>query len=101
MKDFFRKIRYIIKQGYNPYWYYWFDLLTERKLKYRKGQCIDCYECCKYVDYGHCKYVDILKKRCIIYNNRKCLIWFPVSQKEIKFRQSVQPGFKCKFYFKK
>jgi hypothetical protein len=96
----FKKILYLLKQGYNPYFLYWFDLLTERKVKYRVGECIDCVECCKYICGCHCMYVDKEKKRCKIYDKRTCNKWFPVSQKEIDYRAKIQPGFKCKFSFK-
>jgi hypothetical protein len=97
----FKKIWYMIRHWYHPYPLYSFDLLTERHLKNRKGECVDCFECCRYSDYGHCKYVDTVKKRCKIYNKRKCDIWFPVSQKEIDYMTSIKPNFYCKFYFTK
>lgn len=97
-----KKILYLLKQRYNPYHLYWFDLLTERQLKNRKGNCVECIECCRY-NCGSCKCycnnADLEHKRCKIYDNRKCNIWFPVSQKEIDCRIKVQPGFKCKFSF--
>jgi hypothetical protein len=95
-----KKILYILRQRYNPYLLYWFDLLTERHLKNRLGKCIDCVECCKYIQ-GQCQYVDLKTNRCTIYNKRKCDKWFPVSQKEIDYMAKCKPGFKCKFEFKK
>ena len=104
-----KKIKYIITQRYNPYPLYWFDLLTERYLKNKKGECINCVECCKYncicakekeID-CYCQFVDLKIKRCIIYNNnRNCNIWFPISQKEIDYRKKIQPNFECKFSFR-
>ena len=89
-----KKIKYLLS-GYNPYKLYWFDLLTERHLKSRVGECIDCIECCKYncdccktkETECYCKYVDLKNKRCTVYNNRNCNIWFPISQKEIDVRK--------------
>lgn len=97
-----RKILYILRHRYNPYPLYWFDLLTERHVKNRVGECIDCIECCHYVcgDGGcYCRNVDKESKRCKIYGNRTCNVWFPVSQKEIDCRAKIQPGFKCRFSF--
>ena len=102
-----KKIKYIITQRYNPYRLYWFDLLTERYIKNRRGECIDCVECCKYncvctketeID-CYCQFVDLEINRCIIHNKRTCNIWFPISQKEIDYRKEIQPNFKCKFSF--
>lgn len=101
----FRKIFYIISQRYNPYRFYWFDLLTERHLKNRIGECKDCIECCRYTCCNckqcYCSHVDIINKRCKIYDKRKCNIWFPISQKEINCRVEIQEDFQCKFNFKK
>ena len=94
-----KKIKYIIKQRYNPYPLYWFDLLTERHLKNRVGECIDCVECCRYICGCYCHNIDIVNKRCKVYPKSDCDIWFPVSQKEIDYRSKIQPGFKCKFSF--
>lgn len=104
-----KKIKYIITQRYNPYRLYWFDLLTERYIKNREGECINCVECCKYncvckmeIETNcYCSYVDLKNYRCNIYYNRTCNIWFPVSQKEIDCRKEIQPNFRCKFSFKK
>lgn len=86
-------------QRYNPYPLYWFDLLTERHLKNRMGECIDCFECCKYADGGQCQHVDSGTKRCKIYDHRTCDEWFPISQKELDYMKSVKPEFKCKLYW--
>jgi len=94
-----KKILYLITQRYNPYPLYWFDLLTERHLKNRIGECIDCFECCKHIDGGQCEHVDLESKRCKVYSKRTCDKWFPVSQKEIDYRAEIQPGFKCRFRF--
>lgn len=102
-----KKIWYMIRHGYNPYPMYWFDLLTERHLKHRVGECIDCLECCKYgcncVKVGscecYCSHVDIANRRCLIYDKRTCDIWFPISQKELDYMASVKPGFTCKYKF--
>jgi hypothetical protein len=95
-----KKLLYLFRQRYNPYPFYWFDLLTERHLKNRIGECVDCIKCCKHVEEGQCKFIDLEMKRCKIYNNRTCNEWFPVSQKEIDYRTKIQPGFECKFSFK-
>lgn len=104
-----KKIIYLLTQRYNPYPLYWFDLLTERNLKYRKGECINCIDCCKYncncvkdVESNcYCRYVDLENYRCTIYYKRTCNIWFPISQKEIDYRKEIQSNFNCKFSFKK
>ena len=103
-----KKVLYMLKHGFNPYPFYWFDLLTERHLKNRVGECENCIECCRYlcnckISNGgscYCKNVDLKSKRCKIYNNRTCNIWFPISQKEIDNRKRFDPNFKCKFSFK-
>jgi len=95
------KLKYIFTHRYNPYFFYWFDLLTERKLKYRFGECVDCIGCCKYSCGCACEYADIKAKRCTIYNNRSCDVWFPISQKELDYMASIKPNFRCKFSFKK
>src|SRR5690554_3824795 len=100
MKTTIKKMLYLLKQQYNPYPLYFFDLLTERHLKNRIGECYDCFECCKHVDGGQCKYVDLETKKCKIYDKRNCNEWFPVSQKEIDYRAKIQSGFKCRFSFK-
>jgi hypothetical protein len=97
MKKTMKKIVYLLR-GYNPYFLYWFDLLTERHIKNRKGSCIDCCNCCKHDDW-HCEHIDAVKKRCLIYKNRWCNEWFPVSPKELKFMESIKPGLECKFYW--
>ena len=102
-----KKILFVIKQRYNPYPFYWFDLLTERHVKNRRGVCNDCVMCCMYScaclreqeGLCYCMYVDLEKKRCKVYDKRTCNIWFPVSQKEIDHRTKIQPDFKCKFIF--
>ena len=93
------KILYLLKYRYNPYLFYWFDLLTERHIKNRIGECIDCIECCKHVGGGQCVFANSKDKRCNIYNNRTCDVWFPVSQKELDFMTEIKPGFKCRFSF--
>lgn len=95
-----KKIFYLLSQRYNPYPLYFFDLLTERHLKNRVGDCIDCINCCQYVCGCYCSNVDLELKRCKIYDNRKCDEWFPVSQKEIDYMAEVKPGFKCRYSFK-
>lgn len=95
-----RKLIYILKHRYNPYPTYWFDLLTERHLKNRQGECVDCVECCRYLCGCLCEHVNKETKRCNIYENRTCYEWFPISQKDIDYRASIQPGFKCKLSFK-
>lgn len=95
-----KKLRYLFKQRYNPHPMYWFDLLTERHIKNRTGECKDCFDCCKYTVSGHCKYVDVKNKRCTVYNDRQCDQWFPVSQKELDYMKKVKPGIECKFGFK-
>ena len=103
MKSFFSKLKYIFSDGgYNPYWNYWFDLLTERHLKNRLGKCEDCLECCKFNDDSgrHCEQADLKTKRCKIYNKRTCDQWFPVSPKELALMYQWKLGFKCKFSWK-
>ena len=96
----YKKLKYIITHGfYHPYFPYWFDLFTERHIKNRIGECIDCIECCKHIGGGQCQYINLKSKRCNIYNHRTCDIWFPVSQKELDFMNSISPRFKCKFSF--
>jgi hypothetical protein len=107
MRIILKKLKYLFS-GYNPYPFYWFDLLTERHVKNRGGECFDCLECCKYncdcckshTSDCFCKHVDLEKKRCRIYDIRTCNVWFPVSKKEIDIRIKFQPEFKCKFIFK-
>ncbi len=99
MKDFIKKIYYLLSQNYRPYKGYWIDLLTERFIKDRIGKCVDCVECCKYVYGGQCRHINIRTNRCKIYEIRTCNIWFPVSQKEIDYRRRIQKGFNCKFRF--
>jgi len=97
-----KKLKYIFThQMYHPYFGYWFDLLTERKLKYRTGECVDCVECCRYSCGCLCSHVNPITKRCIIYDKRTCDVWFPISQKEIDYMAKVKPGFKCRFKFEK
>lgn len=100
MTDVIKKLRYLLK-GYNPYPLYFFDLLTNRHIKNRVGECVDCIECCKHIGGGQCEHADIKTKRCKIYNKRTCDEWFPISQKELDFMTEIKPGFKCKFSFKK
>lgn len=104
------KIKYITTHGfYHPYFPYWFDLLTERKLKYRTGKCVDCVECCKYNCHCcksksfdcYCSFVDLKNKRCKIYDHRDCNVWFPISQKELDCWKKWRMDFKCKFKFEK
>ena len=96
-----KKIKYMVKHRYNPYFFYWLDLLTERKLKYRVGECIDCIECCKHHLYV-CPHADLKTKRCDVYKNRTCNVWFPISQKEIEYFKKIKgKSFKCKFSFTK
>lgn len=99
MKDFWKKLKYIIVHQYNPYPMFWYDLFTERHIKNRIGECVDCSECCRFLCGCYCVHVDRDRWRCKIYDDRKCHVWFPVSQKEIERRESIQPGFKCKFRF--
>ena len=94
-----KKIKYILKTHYHPYWGYWFDLFTERHLKNRVGECVDCAECCRYSCGCFCEHVK--NNRCLIYDHRTCDIWFPISQKEIDYFNTIKPNFKCKFSFKK
>jgi len=94
-----KKIILLLKEGYNPYPFYWFDLLTERHLKYRKGECVDCFDCCKYDEFACCEHVEINQKRCKIYNNRNCDQWFPISPKELEFMKSWKPWMNCKYSF--
>lgn len=105
MKKLIHKISYMLKTGYNPYPLYWYDLLTERYLKDRIGECTNCIQCCRYIcgscQECYCIYTDRQNLRCTIYDHRKCNIWFPVSQKEIDYRAKIQPGFKCRFIFNK
>lgn len=95
-----KKLRYLFSQRYNPYLFYWFDLLTERHVKNRIGECVDCVACCRYTCGCYCEHVNLRTKRCKIYNSRECNIWFPVSQKEINYREKIEPFFMCKFKFK-
>jgi len=101
-----KKLLYIIKFRYNPYLFYWFDLLTERHLKYRTGECIDCVDCCEHccdstiVGNCYCKYVDLINKRCKIYEKRICNIWFPISQKELDYMKSIKLNLNCKYKFR-
>lgn len=74
--------------------------MTERHLKNRIGECVNCYECCKYTNGDLCNHIDLENKRCKVYNNRTCDEWFPVSQKEIDCMATYKIGFKCKFSFK-
>ena len=97
-----KKIFYIIRHRYNPYNGYIWDLLTERKLKYRVGECVDCIECCKYSCGYACDHADLNAKRCTIYDNRSCNVWFPISQKELDYFKKIKgKSFKCKFSFTK
>lgn len=100
MRQMIKKILYMVRQKYNPYPLYWFDLLTERHLKNRVGKCIDCIECCKFAGGGHCQFADLILKRCNVYTQRTCDEWFPVSRKELELMTEWKPGFKCKFSFK-
>lgn len=93
-----QKLLYLFKTGYNPYFLYWLDLLTERKLKYRIGECIDCVNCCKSGE-EYCPFVDIKTKTCVTYNRRQCDQWFPISKKELEFMERIKPGLNCKFKF--
>lgn len=95
-----KKIKYIFKHKYNPYPFYWFDLITERHLKNRVGECTDCIDCCKYVSGGKCLFADANSNRCNTYHNRKCNEWFPISQKELQLMQEWKPFLKCKYSFK-
>ena len=95
-----KKLKYIFKHRYNPYPFYWFDLLTERHLKNRVGECTDCIDCCKYVTGGKCLFADATLNRCNIYDNRKCNQWFPISQKELELMKEWKPFLKCKYSFK-
>ena len=105
----YKKIRYVILNRYNPYPFYWFDLITERHLKNRVGECKDCLECCKYncsciktIKSGcYCQYADLKTKRCNIYENRNCDIWFPISPKELDYFKGIKRDFKCNYSFKK
>ena len=94
-----KKILYIIKHLYNPYILYWYDLLTERHLKNRTGECINCFDCCKYDEMTHCEHTDIENKRCRIYCNRKCDEWFPISKKELDLMKKWKPWLDCKYSF--
>lgn len=100
MKEVLKKIKYLLLQRYNPYPLYFFDLLTERHIKKRTGECINCVECCRYVCGCYCRHLDLKAKRCKIYENRSCNKWFPVSQKEIDYRVKIQPGFECRYKFR-
>ena len=107
MNHIIKKLKYVIQTGYYPYFGYLTDLITERELKYRTGKCVDCIECCHYFcdvvktckSECYCKYADIKNKRCKVYNNRDCNVWFPISQKEIDYRKSIQRNFTCNFHF--
>lgn len=101
IKIIVKKLHYIITYRYHPYPIFWYDLLTERHINHRKGYCIDCIECCRYTFGWYCEHANLDINRCDIYNNRKCYVWFPVSQKDIEYREKCQPGFKCKFWFEK
>lgn len=92
-----KKLLFIFQSSYYPYLFYYFDLLTERHLKHRTGECI---ECCRYLDGTPCGFANTKTKRCKIYNKRQCNIWFPISQKEIEWRKKQQPNFTCNFKFK-
>jgi hypothetical protein len=97
-----KKLKYILlHQFYHPYFGYWLDLFSERHLKNRVGDCVDCIECCRHIGGEYCKHINIKTKRCLIYKNRTCDEWFPVSQKEIDFMVRIKPDFKCRFSFKK
>lgn len=63
LKIIVKKLKYIFKHKYNPYLFYWFDLLTERHLKNRIGECINCIDCCKYVTGGKCLFADANSNR--------------------------------------
>jgi len=100
--EFFRKIQYLISKRYNPYPFYWFDLLTERKLKNRVGECKNCYDCCKFDDCGNvCEHVDKENIRCNVYDKRKCDKWFPISKKELELMKEWKPFMNCNYDFKK
>jgi len=96
------KIKYLAThKWYHPYFGYWWDLFTERHLKSRKGECVDCINCCKHWGYI-CPHANLKTKRCDIYDNRTCLIWFPISKKELDYFYKIKgKGFKCKYTWDK
>jgi hypothetical protein len=64
--------------------------------KHRKGECVNCITCCKYI--RRCPYLTA-DDRCAVYENRHliCRI-YPVSDYDIKLVSKVSDK-KCGYYF--
>ena len=102
MKQIFKKLIWAWRNRYCPYPLYLWYLITERHLKHRVGECIDCIACCQCVCGRrgcYCQYANQETLRCDTYNARTCNVWFPISPQELAYRATIQRGFQCSYTF--